>query len=154
MEYVLLIFLLVLIIFDLLKNKKVHTPGFVFNTMFFITLLLYCMYLSYVQLWLSTRTVWIITLFIISFNIPIFRNYYKKDKKIIVIKHRIPFRISEKKEMIIYYIALVVFILEVIYSKGCPLVWKIIGNGKTYFDFGIPSVNGMFYGLVILMGAY
>ena len=64
------------------------------------------------------------------------------------------FRISPKKEMVVYYIALVVFIIEVIYSKGCPLAWKILGNGKTYFDFGIPSVNGMFYGLVILMGSY
>ena len=40
------------------------------------------------------------------------------------------------------------------YSGGVPLIWKLLGINRTYFDFGIPSLNGAFYGLIILLGAY
>ncbi|MEO6524911.1 MAG: O-antigen polymerase [Mucilaginibacter sp.] len=32
--------------------------------------------------------------------------------------------------------------IEVIYSKGVPLAWLFIGNGKVYTDYGIPSIHG------------
>ena len=32
---------------------------------------------------------------------------------------------------------------EVIASGGVPLLWVMIGNGKTYEDFGVPSVHGI-----------
>lgn len=154
MIYLLLVFLFTLIVLDFVKNKKLHTPGIIFNLVFLVSLFLYNFYLSDIQQTLTSKTIWIITSFIVAFNIPIFRNYYKKNIMIVNLKKRIPFRISETREMIVYYIAFTVFVVEMIYSKGCPLAWKLIGNGKTYFDFGIPSVNGMFYGLVILMGSY
>lgn len=43
-------------------------------------------------------------------------------------------------------------IIEVLYSGGVPVLWKIIGSSKGYFDFGIPSVHGLMnaFGLVII----
>lgn len=49
---------------------------------------------------------------------------------------------------------IVVFIIEIIYSKGFPLIWLLTNSTKNYFSFGIPSLNGVLYGLVIMMGAY
>ena len=51
-----------------------------------------------------------------------------------------------------FYIWLVIELIEIIYSKGLPLVWKIVGSTKTYFDFGIPTIHGFAnaYGLVII----
>ena len=58
------------------------------------------------------------------------------------------------KVRICKYIAIIIFIIEIIYSGGLPLIWKIIGDNKNYFDFGIPSLNGAWYGLIICLGAY
>lgn len=154
MIYLLFIFLVTSIVVDLLRNKKIYSPVVVFNGMFFIALFLYNFYLSYLQQILSSKTIWIITLFIIAFNLIFIKDLYKPKRQIIYIKRDISFRISAKREMVAYYVALAIFIVEVIYSKGCPLLWKFTGSEKTYVDFGIASVNGMFYGLVILMGAY
>ncbi len=33
--------------------------------------------------------------------------------------------------------------LQVAVSRGFPLLWLITGNGKTYIDFGITSLNGL-----------
>ena len=52
------------------------------------------------------------------------------------------------------YIIIAIFLIEVVYCKGFPLLWKIFHSPKTYFDFGIPSINGLFYGLVILGGGW
>jgi oligosaccharide repeat unit polymerase len=39
-------------------------------------------------------------------------------------------------------------ILEIIVSGGVPLLWIIIGNGKTYFDFGLQSLHGLLNALL------
>ena len=35
------------------------------------------------------------------------------------------------------------YILNVAYSGGIPLLWAVMHSGKTYADFGIPSVGGL-----------
>lgn len=153
MLYSLELFLLILIVFDLLKNKKIYTPGVIFNGIFFITMFLYGFYMSYNQLILDYRTLWLLLLCVAMFNIPIFRSYYVPKTNFIQRKS-VSVEVSSKREMVVYYIALAMFVIEILYSKGCPLVWKIIDDPKTYVDFGIPSFNGLFYAIVILMGSY
>jgi len=40
-------------------------------------------------------------------------------------------------------------IVEIIVSGGVPIVWIIIGNGKSNFDYGIPSVHGLVNALMM-----
>ena len=47
-----------------------------------------------------------------------------------------------------YCIWMIITIIEIIYSKGFPLIWLLTGSEKTYFDFGIPSIHGLANGLI------
>lgn len=149
------ILLLVFCIADLIKNKKVLSPRFLFNFIFFISYSLYKWDFSYIQQQLSSRTEYILLVCVISFNIVyllmelIFHNKQFKKKTLNLDKSYI-----NKKIRIAKYIAIGIFVLELIYSKGCPLLWKFTGDPRSYFDFGIPSLNGAFYGLVTCLGAY
>ena len=41
--------------------------------------------------------------------------------------------------------------VQIVYSDGVPIVWALTGNGKTYFDFGIKSVNGLVNSLYLVI---
>lgn len=152
MIYFLIILLFGLCLFDFIKNKNILSPTFIFNFIWFITLLLYEFKLSYIQQDLSSRTIICFLCCILGFNVFFF--FFKLIKvKLLKIKFNPKFSI-DRKVKIAKYIAIVIFIIEVIYSKGFPLLWKVIGSNKNYFDFGIPSLNGAFYGLIICLGAY
>lgn len=43
-------------------------------------------------------------------------------------------------------------VVEIVYSKGFPLVWLITGNSKTYSEFGITSVHGLLNSLIVAIG--
>ncbi len=148
----LLIFLLFLIIIDFIKNNKICSPGILCNLTFFICLSLYSFYLSNLQQVLSNRTLLTLFIFLIAYNIPVFLSYYARP--IVVHKSQINYVLTKKRQNIICLCAIAFLIIEIIYSGGIPLIWKLTGSDKTYFDFGIPSFNGVFYGVVILMGAY
>lgn len=174
MIYVLIGLLFILCVIDFWRNKKIFSPSFVFNFIWFITLSLYQLKLSYIQHDLSNRTVLTFFVCVLSYNIvlfvcsmisdklknkgvkenvpkkmPVFINKMKNIYNKIVNKNTI-----DKKVKIAKYIVIIVFIIEVIYSGGVPLIWKITGESKNYFDFGIASLHGAFSGLVICLGAY
>lgn len=149
-----IILLFILCMVDLIKNKKVLSPSFCYNFIWLIVLSLYQLKLSYTQHNLTNRTCQIFLFSILSYNITLLickkiKFNFKRKKIKFGYKGKI-----EDKIKIAKIIAILVFLIEIIYSKGLPLIWKIIGNGKTYFDFGIPSLNGAFYGLIICLGAY
>lgn len=155
---ILLLILFFLLIFDFKKYKKIYTPSIFFNGIFFITLFLYNLYLSELQQKLSNRTMLILYLCVIAFNIAnpfirflkfIFIHYFKT--KIVFKKTKYTFRFKEKQ---MFWITLIFFMILVVYSRGVPLIWKIIGSDKTYFDFGIPSLTGLFYAYLSLVSAY
>lgn len=172
MIYVLIILLFILCVVDFVRNRKLFSPSFIFNFIWLITLCMYQFKLSYIQQELSNRTIFIFFICVIFYNITllvsnIVVNNLKNDeeklpkkvsKLFIKIKNKFNDIITNKtvdeRVKIAKYIIIIVFIIQVIYSKGVPLIWKLIGNGKTYFDFGIPSLNGAFCGLVICLGAY
>lgn len=145
------IVLIVFCIYDYLKNKKIFTPTFIFNFIWLLTLSLYQLKLSYLQKDLHDRTLLVFMVAIFAYNIsyllfkyiiPATKQKQKKNKNL------------GKKLKIAKYTVIIVFIIEVVYSGGCPLLWKLLGIGKNYFDYGIPSLHGAFNGLVICLGAY
>lgn len=159
MIYTLLITILALIIIDVIKNKKLLTPGLIFNGIFFITLFLYSFELSYIQQTLSDKTLLLLFCCVVAFNTPVFISYYRKpkianQKEEVNAKQDKKFVLSKKVELIIFIITLVIFIIELIYNKGCPLFWKILKINKTYVDFGVPLLHGCLCAIVTLMGSY
>lgn len=176
MIYCLIVFLILFISIDLINNKKIITPCFVFNVIWLVTVVLYQFKLSYLQDDLSYRTILILYVCVLSYNITLLfckinekilkKKFNKTEnmlpKKMCIRIKEIKKKISrilnknsiEDKIKIAKYIVIVLFIVEIIYSKGVPLIWKFMNNGKIYFDFGIPSINGALYGLVICLGAY
>lgn len=158
MEYIILIVCILGIILDYIKNKKIYSPVIVFNTIFFVTLGLYLFRFSYLQQILSEKTKLLFLVHIMAFNITSYLCSFIKFKTIKLPKlnlklkkKKIPF---EKKLAIARGIVILIFLIEVLYSGGFPLLWKITNSTKTYFDYGIPSVHGAFNGLVICLGAY
>lgn len=63
--------------------------------------------------------------------------------------------VSPEQLNVLFIIWLLVEFVEIVYSGGLPILWHLLGTGKTYFDFGIPSVHGLMnsVGLVILLVA-
>ena len=149
----LLIILLILCVWDLLKNKKIFTPRFLFNFVFFVSSCLYEWNFSYIQQNLSKKTELILLVCVISYNLVYEIISFIRRKKISINSNFMNID-NSKKIRIAKYIAIAIFIVELIYSKGCPLLWKFTGDARSYFDFGIPSLNGAFYGLIICLGAY
>ena len=155
MEWIIILFPLVLLVVDFWKERKIYSPAFLFNGIFFVTLFLYSFKLSNIQHDLSTRTVLLLFLCELGFNLPIFiSKLNEKPIKLVEYKKSEKLLLSSKKEMIIFYIIFAMFMVELVYCKGCPLIWKLTGNKKTYKDFGIPSFNGLLHAFITLMGAY
>ena len=161
------ILLLILCIFDLIKNKKILSPRFLFNFIFFISSSLYEWHFSYIQQELSDRTELILLNCVVFYNLTYyyFEHIFNKDKffKLIKklkekfnIKNKLPkIKTSMNKRIkIAKYIVIVTFIIECIYSKGFPLLWKFTDDARSYLEFGIPSLNGALDGLIICLGAY
>lgn len=133
--------------------RKIINPIMLFNSIWLVTLLMYNMRMTEFQEVLSERTMLCIWMCILGFNsgvLIINRIPTIANGKPILVRHAK----LDNKIKIVNWIIVVSFVVEIIYSKGFPLLWKLMKNGKTYFDFGIPSFNGALYGLVICMGAY
>lgn len=143
--------LIIFMLFDFLKHKKILSPIFIFNFIWFFVLTLYQLKLSYLQQDLSDRTLLVFFVSILTYNISylvfsIFKlNNEKEEKRSSTL---------EKRLKIARRIVIIVFIIEILYSGGFPLLWILIGSSKGYFNYGIPSLHGAFNGLVICLGAY
>lgn len=153
--FILIIGLAILCAIHFTIHRKILKPGFLFNFIWLVTLILYEMKLSYIQQDLSNKTVMIFYVCVIAFNVAVLIPELVNLKAIRFKFKKIHAKYSiEKKLRIAKYAAIGIFVIEIFYSGGVPLIWKFLGNGKTYFDFGIPSVNGALYGLIVCLGAY
>lgn len=56
-----------------------------------------------------------------------------------------------KFRKILLAIWIMVTLVEIVASGGLPIIWVMIGNGKTYEDFGIPSVHGMMNSIYLFL---
>lgn len=155
----LLIFILLLLIVNYAITKKIFSPGFTFNGIYFVTLLLYSFMLSDIQQELSNMTLLIYWLSLIFFNIPVILLSLKQKYNVGIFsrpKHRPirKFKYRVPRESMLIALVIAFFLVQVIYSKGFPVLWKLTGSDKTYFDFGIPSITGLYYGFIITIGAW
>lgn len=137
--------------------KSILSPLFMFNMIWLVTLLLYQMKWSEIQQDLNDKCILCIWCAVVSYNLAGllskgFSNVkFKKLFDTVILTRYISF---EEKTRYINAFITIMLIVEGVYSKGYPLVWILLGNGKSYKDFGIPSVTGALYGLIICMGAY
>jgi len=49
-------------------------------------------------------------------------------------------------------VAIVMFAFESLAARGGPLLWSFTGDARTYVDYGIPSLHGLFNAIVLLVG--
>lgn len=153
MIFILLITFL-LIINDILK-KRMDSPTFVFNTITFITLFLYSFQLSLLQHQLSDSLVLILLTSIFVFNIT---SFCVNNTPIIKIKKK-PRKFSKYISFFNIYkllkkVIILLFIIQIVYSRGVPLIWIFTNKSLNYFNFGISSLTGMFNGLLICLAVY
>lgn len=169
----------IFLLLDIFKTKKIYSPSVVFNGIFFITLWLYELKLSYIQNDLLPRTILCLWVAVLCFNITYFLCGLINRNKTMIVRSNISECLKTRNELsqfnlmvpygskrlneesfsntklnVINLIVVLLFIVQVMYSGGVPLIWKIVGSSKIYFDFGIPSLTGAFYGLIICMGAF
>ena len=131
--------LLLLCLFAYIKEKNILNPLFVFNFVWFITLSLYELKISYIQQDFSNRSIFIFWICVIFYNLALISFELIgfpaiKQKRIV--------RNYKKRRKMAKYIVLIIFLFEASYSKGLPLIWKMTGVNKTYFDYGMPSLHG------------
>lgn len=137
-------------VLDYVRKHSIFTPVFIYNLIWLITLGLYQLKLSYLQSDLNDDTIKVFFIAVMAYNIAsIVFSIFKFKKKKPVEKDS-----SDKKITIARTIVIIVFIIETIYSGGIPLLWRLLGDSRTYFDYGIPSLHGAFNGLIICLGAY
>lgn len=154
METIILTSCLLFMLIDYIKTRKIFTPVLIFNFIWFFTLSLYNLKISYLQQDLSERTLYLFILNILGFNITYLIISSFKKRKVTSSKRKVLKYTKEQRIKFAKWFVIFLFIVETIYSGGIPIIWKITGVGKNYFDFGIPSVHGAFNGLVICLGAY
>lgn len=96
----------------------------------------------------NPKVVLLILFNIVSFFFihKIIENYYPKQPKVFNSKE---FELDSIYSFAkwLFYFWLFGFTLSIVHSKGFPLYWKIVGDPKTYVDFGIPT----FFGLISSM---
>ena len=49
----------------------------------------------------------------------------------------------------LFFILIGVFVFESIVSGGFPMIWLVVGDGRTHFDFGVPTLHGAFHGFLL-----
>ncbi len=142
MIYVLIFLMIVFLILGFIMTKRTINPLSIFNAIWLVVILLYQLRLSVLQGKLNEKTIITfiicILLFSVSFiigNLLLSKNKNTKVKENKIIKYNLI------KKMYIFWI--VVEIIETIYSKGLPIIWKITGSAKTYMNYGIPTVHGL-----------
>jgi oligosaccharide repeat unit polymerase len=56
-----------------------------------------------------------------------------------------PLNLMKTKSFFWFFISIWAFFyfITIIYSKGLPLIWILLGDSKTYVDFGVPSLTGL-----------
>lgn len=142
MIYVLIFLMIVFLILGFIMTKRTINPLSIFNAIWLVVILLYQLRLSVLQGKLDEKTIitFIICILLFSVSFIIGNLLLSKNKNTKVKENKI-IRYNIIKKMYIFWI--VVEIIETIYSKGLPIIWKITGSAKTYMNYGIPTVHGL-----------
>jgi len=123
------------------QHKIINHPTFVFIFTWLIVVLIssfklldiFALYLD--EVYLIVITIIFFNLFGFLFSLVVFKNNFYN--RYIFTK---PYIKNYKK---LLYFWIIVTIIEIIYSKGLPLQWLLVSNGRTYDEFGIGTVHGL-----------
>ena len=140
------------IILGLKISKTIFNPLSIFNGVWFLIVFLYQFHLSRLQRPLVPETILLLISCVLSFSLVYLGVYFykkktDKTKEITNLKPLIGFDLTKK----IFFAWLLIEIIETVVSGGIPIVWKIIGSEKTYFDYGIPTLHGFANSIVLVL---
>ncbi|HEY8784741.1 MAG TPA: O-antigen polymerase [Mucilaginibacter sp.] len=131
---------------------KIFQPVFIFAITWLIVIVLYSLRLSNV-LDQNINDAYIFLLiaipfFTLGYLLPfIFRKSFNTSVKIMETSDSN----FESKVFNFFYFWAIISAIEIIYSKGIPILWLITGSPKTYMDFGIPSIHGFMNALQLVL---
>ena len=156
--------LAVFLVIDYILDKRFFSPIKIFNVVWLIVFGLYQMNLSYIQTDFTLQALTVFMVCIVGFDLA-YLGYVIAHKKLRFCKKKEEDRhllfqkyngkISVKSKLkIINIVFILLFAIEVLYSKNIPLISLFIGKSSNYTEFGIPSLNGLMYGVAICVGAY
>lgn len=141
------------IVYSTKKQDKLLNPVTIFVAVWFLSTLLASMRLSKWHTGIDEKTILTLSLVVLTFTVVffIFSRVLTRKKNILEFGSCPTINKKLKKALITTWA--IVSVIEVIYSGGFPLLWHIFDSGKTYFDFGIPSLHGLMnsVGLVIIL---
>lgn len=153
MIIILFLVFIINIILGLHLTKKFFNPLTMYNVIWLIVVDLYQLQLSQLQTDLNNKTLVLFIASTVVFSLSFIFTYktkLRKNDSIIKNEKQVVTQPTINK---IFVFWLFVELLEAIYSKGLPIVWKLTGSTKTYMDYGIPSIHGLMnsVGLVLMM---
>ena len=79
---------------------------------------------------------------------PLIATLFKKRR----VQHlKLAYQKIKLNRIVVYMRPLLIsmFIVDVIYSGGFPLIWILLGDGRSHIDFGVPTFHGLFHGLLL-----
>ena len=138
-----------------LKGKNLINPLVVFNGTWFVCFVLYTLELSeaYSNL-ISDKARNVLLTMLVAFNVFYYFGLYIRTKERRSFLAIIKATKKEKYLKILFFIWLSLIVFEMIYFKGVPLVWRILGRTDvSYVSFGIPSVHGFINSLAWLISS-
>ncbi len=152
---------------------KKFSPITIYNLIWLAIVLLYQLRLSNLQPELSDATYWLLMIKSVVFTLGFLACYCIKNKrgknlatsasneKVADTSKKLDvtdIKVAKYKKVIglMFLVWFVAEIFETIYSGGVPILWKMFGDSRTYFDYGIPTLHGFMnaLGLVIMMLAF
>ncbi len=160
---IILFFIMILFsIIGIISTKVLLNPVTLYNVLWLGVISLYQLRLSKLQDELSIKGILLLIIPIVAFNlvyyiITLVRYLVKSSyKRVSYTNKELNLFFNSKIIYNLFKFWFVIEILEIIYSKGLPIIWKLTGNSKTYMDFGIPTIHGFMnaLGLVIIMLAF
>ena len=61
--------------------------------------------------------------------------------------------VVDKYVRLLFFVYVLISVLDVIYSGGIPFIWKMVGDTKQYVDFGIPTLHGIANSIIYFLSA-
>lgn len=122
-------------------------PLLVFSTVWLGVLLLYSLHLSFILRYATTEVLSTILTVWIPFAITIWiyaaiRRYLATNRPYSRKVSRLNYKLLRRRLTVWFRAWIVITVIEIIASRGLPIIWALTGSSKTYVDFGIKSLHG------------
>lgn len=152
--YITLLFFLII---DIVLDNKILTPIKIFNFIWIILLGLYYLNLSYIQTNFLFKTLFIFWICVFCFDLSYIicsKFLFFKAKKNVSDK-KIELSSTVNKKLKICNIAFIIlFVIEILYTRKLPLVSTMMGKDSDYLSFGITSLHGLLNTIAMCLGTY